>query len=145
VREKNYCLSILYLKASEYRQDQPFSNIFGTTSQALIEEFASLEEIAAMPLERLVTWLDAKGRGRFPDPARLAHELQQVAQESYPLDLQLQQPVNYVLTWSFQLLNFLERQIQRSNTALALLPLRGCQHRPDARCRVCSLLSAQTR
>jgi hypothetical protein len=37
VREKNYCMSVLNLKASEYRQDHPFSNVFGATSQALIQ------------------------------------------------------------------------------------------------------------
>jgi len=119
VREKNHCLSILYLKASEYRQGHPFSDVFGATSQALLQEFATLEEIAAMPLEELVIWLDAKGKGRFPDLAQVARELQQVSQDSYPLDSQLQQPINYVLNWNFQLVNFLERQLQRVNTAIA--------------------------
>jgi transposase len=119
VREKNHCLSILYLKASEYRQDHPFSDVFGVTSQAVIQEFATLEEIATMPFAELVVWLDARGKGRFPDPAKVARELQQVSQDSYPLADQLQQPINYVLNWNFQLINFLERQLQRVNTAIA--------------------------
>lgn len=119
VREKNYCLSVLYLKANAYREEHPFSNVFGVTSQALIEEFASLEEVAAMPMDQLVTWLDAKGKGRFPDPAQIARELQQVAQDSYPLDPQLQQPVNYMLTWALAHVNFLARQLDRVNTAIA--------------------------
>ena len=119
VREKNHCLSILYLKASEYRQDHPFADVFGATSLALLQEFATLDEIATLPLDELVTWLDVKGKGRFPDPAKVARELQQVSQDSYPLASQLQQPVNYVLSWSFQLVTFLERQLQRVNTASA--------------------------
>jgi transposase len=119
VREKNHCLSILYLKASAYRQDHPFADVFGATSQALLQEFATLEEIAAMPLAELVTWLDVKGKGRFPDPVKVARELQQVSLDSYPLDSQLQPPVNYVLTWNFQLVSGLERQLQRVNTAIA--------------------------
>ncbi len=119
VREKNYCLSLLYLKASEDRQGHPFSDVLGVTSQAVLQEFAATEQIAAMPLEELSPWLDAKARGRFPDPAAVARELQQVAQDSYPLDRQLQQPINYVLNWSFQLVNFLARQVQRANTAIA--------------------------
>jgi hypothetical protein len=118
VREKNYGMSLLYLKASEYREEHPFSNVFGATSQALIDEFASFDEIAAMPFEDLVTWLDTKGKGRFPDPAEVARELQRVVQDSYPLDPQLQQPLNYVLTWSFQLVRFLERQVERVNSAI---------------------------
>jgi transposase len=118
VREKNYCLSVLYLKASEYRSEHPFSDVFGATSRALIDEFASLEDVAAMPLDELASWLDDKGKGRFPDPTKVARELQQVARDSYPLQPQLQQPVNFVLSWSFQMVNFLERQLVRVNTAI---------------------------
>ena len=119
VREKNFCMSVLYLKANEYREEHPFSNVFGATSQALIEEFASLEEIVVMPMDQLITWLDTKGKGRFPDPAKVARELHQVAQDSYPLDAQLQQPVNYVLAWTFAHVNFLDRQLQRVSQAIA--------------------------
>ncbi len=119
VREKNYCLNLLYLKASDYRSEQPFSDVFGATSRALIEEFASFEQVAAMPLEELAAWLDSKGKGRFPDPAQLARELQQVVQDSYPLAPALVQPVNYVLHWSLQLITFLERLVERVNSAVA--------------------------
>lgn len=119
VREKNYCLSILYLKANAYRPDHPFSDVFGATSQALLQEFTSLDDIAHMPLEELAAWLDTKGKGRFADPDKVAREVQQVAQDSYPLDPQLLQPINLVLTWSFEHINAMERQLQRVNTAIA--------------------------
>jgi transposase len=119
VREKNYCVSVLYLKANEYRAERPFSDVFGVTSQALLTEFASFEEIAALPIEELVAWLDTTSKGHLPDVQQVARELQQVAQDSYPLDPGLQQPINYLLTWSFQLVNFLTRQVQRVNTAIA--------------------------
>jgi transposase len=119
VREKNYCMAILYLKANEYRQEHPFSDVFGATSQTLIEEFAALEEVAAMPMAQLVTWLDTQGKGRFPDPAKVARELQQVARDSYPLEPQLLQPINYVLTRCFDTVDFFERQLKRINTAIA--------------------------
>lgn len=119
VREKNHCLSNLYLKASAYRQDHPFADVFGVTSQAVLQEFATTDEIAALSLEELAAWLDAKGKGRFADPDQVARELQQVSQDSYPLAEPLQQPLNYVLNWNFQLVNFLERQLQRVNTAIA--------------------------
>jgi hypothetical protein len=50
-REKSYCLAILYLKASEYthKDKKPFSNVFGVASRAVIQEFASIEDIAAIP------------------------------------------------------------------------------------------------
>ena len=81
VREKAYCLNILYLKASEHprkdgdkpHEDQrPFSNVFGAASRAAIQAFASIEEIAALPFDELVAFIDGKRRGRFADPAENA-------------------------------------------------------------------------
>lgn len=60
VREKACFLSVLYLKASEYTRQgkKPFSNIFGAASRAVIREFASIEEIAAIPFDKLVEFID---------------------------------------------------------------------------------------
>jgi transposase len=118
VREKNYFLSFLYLKASEYRADHPFANVFGATSQAVITEFDSFEEVAAMPLEQLATWLDAKSRGNLPDPLETARELQQMLQDSYPLAPDLRPAVNQVLRWNLQLVNALEHQLQHVNAGI---------------------------
>ena len=100
-REKAYCTAILYLKASEYtRQDKkPFSDLFtSAASRAVIQEFASIEEIAAMPFEELVEFIDIKGKRRFPDPSENARLLQQVALNSHPLPPALQLPINLVVS-----------------------------------------------
>ncbi len=125
VRKKNYCLSILYLKASEYREDHPVSNVFGAASRTLITEFATLDEIAALSVDQLASWLDTQGR--LADPDKAARELQQVAEDSYPLAPQLQQPVNHVLTWNFKAIDSLERQITHVNAAIA----EAMQHFPQ--------------
>jgi transposase len=120
-REKSYCLAILYLKASEYsRSDKkPFSDIFGAASQAIIQEFAAIEDIAAIPFDELVEFIDVKGKRRFADPAENARKLQQVARDSYPLPQALQQPINLILGLSLQHITFLERQEKRLNRAIA--------------------------
>jgi len=120
-REKAYCTAILYLKASEYsREDKkPFSNLFGAASRSVIQEFASIEEIAAMPFDELVEFIDARGKRRFPDPADNAHLLKQVAQDSYPLPPALQQPINLVLNLSLKQISALENQEERLNSAIA--------------------------
>jgi transposase len=120
-REKAYCTAILYLKASEYsREDKkPFSNLFGAASRAVIQEFASIEEVAAMPLDELVEFIDVRGKRRFPDPADNAHWLKQVAQDSYPLPAVLQQPINLVLNLSLKQISALENQEERLNSAIA--------------------------
>jgi len=120
-REKSYCLSILYLKASEYtRQDRkPFTDPFGVTSKAVLQEFASLEEIAAVPFHDLVEFIDRKGKRRFADPSQNARRVQQVAQDSYPLPPELLDSVNLILGLSFQHIAHLERLQKRLDTAIA--------------------------
>jgi hypothetical protein len=118
-REKAYCLAILYLKASEYGRLKPFGNLFGAASRAVLQEFSSLEAIAAMPFDELVEWLDVRGKRRFADPQANARLLQQVARESYLLPQALQQPVHQVLNCSLQHITFLEGQLKRLDTAIA--------------------------
>jgi hypothetical protein len=86
-REKNYFLTFLFLKFSGFSQGQPFSDPFGATSSALLEEFTT-EELVETPVEKLAEYLDTKGRGRFEDPQQLAASLQRLARDSYRLDCQ---------------------------------------------------------
>lgn len=120
-REKAYCLAFLYLKVSEYtRKDKkPFSNVFGAASQAVIQEFASIEQIAATPFEELVEFIDTKGKRRFADPAENARKLKRVAQDSYSLPEALSQPLNLILGLSLKHIRFLENQKKRLDNAIA--------------------------
>ncbi|MBM4467903.1 MAG: IS110 family transposase [Chloroflexi bacterium] len=122
-REKAYCLAVLYLKASEYthpdKKKRPFSNVFGAASRAVLQEFGSIEEIATIPFDELVEFIDLKGKRRFPNPTENARKLQQVARTSYTLPEALQQPINLVLDLSLKHIAFLERQEKRLNTAIA--------------------------
>lgn len=119
--EKAYCLSVLYLKASEYANEdkQPFSNLFGAASRAVIQEFASIEEVAAMPFEELVAWIDQQGKHRFANPEDNARRLVHIAQESYPLSPALQAPVNLVLNLSLKNISQLESLQKRLDAAIA--------------------------
>ena len=118
-REKAYALAILYLKASEYGRLKPFGNLFGAASRAVLQEFASLEAIAAMPFDELAEWLDVRGKRRFADPQDNARTLQQVARDSYALPDALQLPVHQILGWSLQHITFLEGQIKRLDSAIS--------------------------
>ena len=120
-REKSYCTAILYLKASEYSRDdkQAFSDLFGAASRAVLQEFASVEEIAALPFEELVEFIDQIGKRRFPDPTENARRLQRIAQDSYHLPEILQPPVNLILDLSLKHIRALENQAERLNTAIA--------------------------
>lgn len=119
-REKAYCLSILYLKASEYsRKDRcAFADLFGAASRAVLQEFASIEEIAALPFADLVEFIDVHGKRHFPDPADNARRLQRVVRDSYPLAAALQAPVNFILGSSFKQIAALEEQQKRVDAAI---------------------------
>lgn len=120
-REKSYGTAILYLKASEYsREDrQAFANLFGAASRAVLLEFASIEEVAALPFEELVEFIDRKGKRHFADPAENARKLQRLARDSYHLPEALQPPVNLILGLSFQHITALEAQQKRVDAAIA--------------------------
>jgi len=53
-REKNYYLTNLFLKFNTLQQNEIFSDLFGATSEAILTEFLSPDEIAARPLEDLI-------------------------------------------------------------------------------------------
>jgi transposase len=118
-REKAHCMAILYLKASEYTRIKPFSDTFGAASQAVLKEFSSIEEVAHIPFDQLVEFIDTKGRRRFPDPTENADKLQQVARNSYCLPEAMQQPIHMILGLSLQHINCLERQQKRLDVAIA--------------------------
>ncbi len=121
VRAKSYYLTMLYLKCSEYTRDakRPFSDVFGAASRAVLHEFASIEDIAAIPFDDLVAFIDAKGRRGFADPADNARRLQQVAHDSFTLPEAILAPVNFILTASGRHINCLNTQIKRIDAAIA--------------------------
>jgi transposase len=119
VREKAYFLAYLYLKASEYTRLEPFGNVFGAASRALLLDYANIEEIAAIPFDALVEIIDQLGKRRFTDPKQNARLLQAVAEDSYPLPEGLQAPVNLILRQSLQQILSLQRLVQRTETAIA--------------------------
>lgn len=120
-REKSYCLAMLYLKFSEYsRKDKrPFSELFGATSRAVIQEFTSIDRIAALPFDELVEFIDDQGHRRFPDPYNNARKLRRVAHDSYRLPEAMQQPINIVLSLSLQHIRTLETLQKRTDTAIS--------------------------
>ena len=71
-REKNYFLSFLFLKFSEYQNLDPFSNTFGAASQAVLTDYFTVDEIVATPVEELAQFLAKEGKNRFPSPEATA-------------------------------------------------------------------------
>lgn len=121
VRVKSYCLSLVYLKATDYTHmdTRPFSKVFGATSQAVLREFATLDEIAEMPFEELVEWLDVKGKRRFTNPEENARKLQRVAQDAYRLPAEWAAIIHDIISLNLRHMALLQDLIKRVETAIA--------------------------
>ena len=120
VRAKNYCLSLLYLKATDYTAEgkRPFSDTFGVTSKAVLCQFSSLDEVANMPFDELVEWLDVKGKRRFPNPEENARKLQQVATDAYHLPDEWADTVHDIVALNIRHITLLENLINRVETSI---------------------------
>ena len=57
--EKAYCLSLIYLKASDYDRLHPFGESLGVTSSHVLTSLPDLAALAAIPTDRLAAQIDA--------------------------------------------------------------------------------------
>lgn len=118
-REKNYFLTNLFLKFNTLQQDAVLSNLFGATSEALLTEFLSPEEIAARPLEELIDFLIEKGHQHFANPKATAEALKNAARNAHRLKGSLLEPVNLILATSMETIRCLEKQVKTLDKAIA--------------------------
>ncbi|AVX30713.1 Transposase [Carboxydocella thermautotrophica] len=118
-REKNYFLTNLFLKFNTLQQNEVFSNLFGATSEAILTEFLSPEEIAARPLEDLIDFLMEKGNKHFSDPKATAEALKKAARNAHRLRGDLLEPVNLILATSLETIRCLEKQVKTIDKAIA--------------------------
>jgi transposase len=119
VRAKAHALTLVFLAASEYARLEPFADLFGTTSLAVLTEFKTLDELAALPLEELVAFVDERGRRRFVDPSEPARVLKQVAADSFRLDTDAVEPVHFALTSALAHIRFLGQQLKPLDRRIA--------------------------
>jgi len=108
--EKAFCHTLLYLFASDYQRQKPFSDVFGATSMHMLSEYPDVAAIAAIPTDELAAQLEARAGKLLKDPQQSALKLQRVAQDSYPLPDFLAPTVNTVMQLTFDHIRFLERQ-----------------------------------
>jgi transposase len=122
-REKSYVLTNIFIKFSELAAISvkdpscPFSNKFGATSMAVLEEM-SPDQVAYAPLEELIDFLMEKGKGRFNNPEAKAKLLQKAARDSYRLDKALYEPLNAAIAASFNCIKALESEIKTVDKAI---------------------------
>ncbi|MCH8289999.1 IS110 family transposase [Candidatus Poribacteria bacterium] len=116
--EKNYFLSHLFLKFSAFTKIKPFADTFGATSQAVISEFFSVDEIANTDIETWVEFICSKGKNRFGDPKAIVEKIKTVAKESYRIRPALAKSVSIVLATSWQNIRVLTRSVKAIDKAI---------------------------
>jgi transposase len=117
-REKGYFLNFLFVQFSGFSQEKPFSDTFGPTCQALLEQF-STEAIAQASLEDLAAFIQEHGRGGFTDPEVVAASLRRAARESYQLNSALQAPIGLVLGMTRATIRILQAQLLTVDQTIA--------------------------
>jgi transposase len=117
-RDKTRFLNQVFLKFSGMRMDNPFSNTFGTTSLAVIQELEP-EQIVAMSIEELIDFLKEKGKNRFDNPEEIAEYLKKIARSSFRLDKVMADPVNISLAVTLSVIQHMESQVKKLDKEIA--------------------------
>ncbi len=108
-------LNNIFLKFSEYALlrdgEHPFANKYGATTEAILTEFTTNEDIVNSPLEELVKFINNKSKGRIADPEETAKILQATARNSYRLDKCLYGPLAISIASSFNCISSFEKEL----------------------------------
>ena len=112
VRERNYFLSQLFLRG------KPFSNTFGATASALIQEFMTPDAIANATDEDLIQFVIKHGKNRFSDPEEIVQKLKKVARESYRLSPAMAENMHHILCLSLMNIKALKASLKELNQTI---------------------------
>ncbi len=118
-REKDFFLANLFLKASAYSKVLPFGSTFSATSLAVINDFFSVDELAAASIEELTTFILEKGKSHFSHPDEIIDNLKRVSRESYRLKPELAPTVNLVLSSTYNNIRCYKEQVKLVDNAIA--------------------------
>jgi transposase len=110
VREKNYFLSNLFLKFSGLCQNQVFATNFGAVATELFNEFLTLDDIAARPLDELVDFMVEHGKDHFTNPQSTAIALKDAVRKSYRINPSIDNSLSFVIKSCLDNIQALEKQ-----------------------------------
>lgn len=117
-KEKQRFLNYLFLKFSELKKSKVFSDIYGATSLAVIEQFLTIDDIVNTDLSTLADFLMQKGKNHFTNPDEIAKALKSAAQSSYRLPKTVNDSVNQVMAISISSMRAMEQQIKAFDRAI---------------------------
>lgn len=119
-REKQHMLAHLFLKYVGYKKDNMLENqVFGKTSQAVLTEFKSSEDLANCSIEELTDFVVEHGKNRSARPQEIARSLKSMARESYRIRPALAKSVNLILISSLRSIRSLQETLKEINQAIS--------------------------
>lgn len=101
VRAKQHFIEALYYRLNKLvtvDKDDIKTSIFGATMLSIVTNSKTIDEIAEMPIEKLIDYLQTKGHGRFSDPESLAKAIRKAIQGSYRLGKVMKDSIDAVLS-----------------------------------------------
>lgn len=118
VREKQHFANYLFLKCSGLALDDGIKNT-SATMIALMEHYDSVDELASADLFDLTKFVSKAGRGRFPDPEKIAKIVKSAASGSYRLPKTVNDSVNQAMSISIASIRTLESLIKKLDKDIA--------------------------
>ncbi len=112
-REKNYVESLLFVRYSGYATVQPFSDLFGQTSQHVLTYAPDLHSLLQQTPEALTQQLLDWSQHHLPNPAETVRKLRQVAADSFPIPPPLATALQPCIALLLDNIRFLEGQLQQ--------------------------------
>ena len=116
-RETNFLLTNLFLKFSSYSAG-PFGKKTSATSLAVMEHFASVENIIDMSVDDLVAFVARCGKNRFESPQDVAQALQKAARSSYRLPKAMADAANLAMASNIRIIRSLQEQAKSLQKAI---------------------------
>lgn len=117
-REKQRFLNQLFMKFSGFSQEKNFSNNFGATATAVIENFESLDGLAYIVSDELADFIKKHGKGKLEDVDGIVSNLQKAAQNSYRPPTVIADSVNQILAISMSTIRLLQGQVKEYDKAI---------------------------
>jgi len=109
---KSRFISILFIKASGFVQNNVFSDTFGNTSINLLTQFDSIDKIANMELQELVDFILTHSKNKIKCSPELAERVKYLARESYSINRVIHDSVTYSLLILLNQIKFYKKEIK---------------------------------
>ena len=120
VNEKCRFISLLLIKAPGFVQNKILSNLTGSTSSALMTEYASLDEIVQTPIQQLTDFIVIQSKNKIKNPIIIAEKLKYIARESYKPNRILHDNLNMALLSSYRHIQFLKKELKQIDKEIAV-------------------------